>query len=145
MNIDRLMKWMYGYNTTTSSTNTDDFGSHAPGIIKSMQMLEAEFGNLRTSSPSSDNNNRSDVINDNKMALNTFSPYAHVDLLGGSSSHSQRLPYEANDIVATIGDEVQASNNTNMKRKKDEIVDDGRNHNLPHDKMDRTGVQSATK
>jgi len=126
------MKWLYGYNTTTSST--DNFGSHAPGIIKSIQMLEAQFGNLQASSPSSDNNTRNDVINNNKTMLNTSSVYAHLDLLGGSSSHPQHPSSEVNNIVATNGDAVRDSNSTNMKRKKEEIGDDGRIHSLPHNK-----------
>jgi len=111
MSSDRLMIWMYGYNTTTPSDDTNDFGSHAPGIIKSMQMLEAQFGNLHASSPSP-------------------SP----DLLGSSSSNSQQPPSGANNIVATNSDEVHGSNNINMKRKKEEVVDDGRIHSLPHNK-----------
>ncbi|RHN63965.1 putative transcription factor C2H2 family [Medicago truncatula] len=131
MNSDRLMKWMYGYNTTKSSADTNGFGSHAPGIIKAMQMLDTQFENLHASSPSSD---RNDVINNNKMVLNTSSAFAHLDLLGGSSSHSQQPPSETNNIVATNGDEIRAFNNTNMKRKKEEIVDDGRTHSLSHNK-----------
>jgi len=41
MSSDRLMKWLYGYNTTTLSADSNNFGNHAPGIIKSMQILEA--------------------------------------------------------------------------------------------------------
>ena len=41
MSSDRLMKWLYGYNTTTLSVDSNNFGNHAPGIIKSMQILEA--------------------------------------------------------------------------------------------------------
>ena len=128
------MKWLYGYNTTTSSADSNNFGSHAPGIIKSIHMLETQFGNLHASPPSSDNNNMNDVINNNKMMLNTSSVYAHPSLLGGSSSNSQHPPSEANNIVATNGDEVRASNSTNMKRKKEDILDDGRIHSLPHNK-----------
>jgi len=88
MSSDRLMKWLYGYNTTTLSADTNNFGNHAPGIIKSMQILEAQFGNLHASSPSSVSNNMNDVIN-KILVLNTSSAYGHPKLLGGSSSHSQ--------------------------------------------------------
>jgi hypothetical protein len=79
------MKWLYGYNTTTSSADTNNFGNHVPGIIKSMQILEAQFGNLHASSPSSFSNNMNDVIN-NMLVLNTSSAYDHPELPGGSSS-----------------------------------------------------------
>jgi hypothetical protein len=97
MSSDRLMKWLYGYNTTTSSADTNNFGNHAPGIIKSMQILKAQFGNLHASSPSSVSNNMNDVIN-NMLVLNTSSAYDHSDLHGGLSSHSQQPPHIARTL-----------------------------------------------
>jgi len=44
MNSDRLKKWLYGYNTTTSSTYANSFGDHAPGILNAMQSLESNKG-----------------------------------------------------------------------------------------------------
>jgi len=34
MSSDRLMKWLYGYDKTTSLTYTNNFDNHAPVIIK---------------------------------------------------------------------------------------------------------------
>lgn len=87
MNTDRLMKWMYGYNLTTNSSSssvaTNNFGSHAPGIIKAMEILEAQFGHPHASSV---NNNANDVINNNIMVLDKSVAHDHSDLPGGSSS-----------------------------------------------------------
>jgi len=81
MNTDRLMKWLYGYNLTTNSSSSsvasNDFGSHAPGIIKSMKILEAQFGHLHASSI---NNNTNDVINNNMMVLDKSVAHDHPDL-----------------------------------------------------------------
>ncbi|RHN51883.1 hypothetical protein MtrunA17_Chr6g0474091 [Medicago truncatula] len=121
MSSDRFMKWLYGYNTTTSSVNTSSFGNDVLGIIKSMQILEVQFGNLHASSPSSFINNMNDVIN-NMMMLNTSSAYDHPGLLGGSSSHSQQLSSHTNNVLATDGDKARASNIHNMKMKNEEVV-----------------------
>jgi len=133
MSSDGLMKWLYGYNKTTSSTDTINFDNHAPGIIKSMQILEAQFGTLHASSPSFVSNNMNNVINNNNMlVLNTSSAYDHPDLPGGSSSHSQHPSSQTNNVLSTDGDEVRAYNNNNMKMKNKEIVEDGRIHSLPY-------------
>jgi len=95
MNNERLMKWLYGYNLTTkthdhslsdsnssSSVATNGFGSHAPGIIKAMEILEAQFGHQHASSV---NNNTNDV-NNNKRVLDTSVAHDHSDLPRGSTS-----------------------------------------------------------
>jgi len=97
MSSDRLMKCLYGYNTTTSSTDTNNFGNHATGIIKSMQILEAQFGNLQASSPSSVSNNINDVINNNNILVMNTSSYDHPDLPANSSLHSQQPLSQTNN------------------------------------------------
>lgn len=86
-----------------------NYGSHAPGIRKAMQILKVQFGNLASSSSSSVVNNN-DVINDNK-----------INVVGVHHS------------VSTVDDDT--IDNTNKKnKKKEKNVDDGRIHSLPHRK-----------
>jgi hypothetical protein len=56
------------------------------------------------------------------LVLNTSSSYDHLGLPGGSSSHSQQLSSQTNNVLVTDGDEVRASNINNMKMKNEEIV-----------------------
>jgi hypothetical protein len=56
------------------------------------------------------------------LVLNTSSAYDHLGLPGGSSSHSQQLSSQTNNVLVTDGDEVRASNINNMKMKNEEIV-----------------------
>lgn len=56
------------------------------------------------------------------LVLNTSPAYDNPGLLGGSSSHSQQLSTQTNNVVATDGDEVRDSNIHNMKMKNEEVV-----------------------
>jgi hypothetical protein len=95
---------LYDYNKTTSLIDTNNFDNHAPGIIKPMQIPEAQFGNLHASSPSFVSNNMNDVINNNNMlVLNTYYAYDHPNLPGGSSSHSQQPSSQTNNVLAMCG------------------------------------------
>ncbi|RHN69194.1 putative transcription factor C2H2 family [Medicago truncatula] len=123
MNNNRLFQWMHGYNTTlkiythssfdydsSSSVGTNNFGSHAPGILKAMEILETQFGHLHTSTSSSSssiniNMNDDIIINNNKN----------------------------NNMMMTMNTYVAASSHLDL-HKRNENINDGRIHSLPHKK-----------
>jgi len=137
---------MHGYNTThsSSSVGTNNFGSHAPGILKAMEILEAQFGHLHTSTSSSSssiniNINDDIIINNNKnnnmmTTMNTsVAASSHLDLHVSLSLQSQELPSQMINIyVADVGDVNK--NDMRRKKKSNENIDDGRIHSLPHKK-----------
>jgi len=166
MNSDRLVQWLHGYNTTakiythsavdsnsSSSIGINNFGSHAPGILKSMQILEAQFGHLHTSTSSINININDDVIINNNnnnnnnmkmMTMNTSIASSHPDLHVGLSAQSQELPSQAINICVVDVRDVNENDMRKKKKKKksNEITDDGRIHSLPHKK---NGPYSCSK
>ncbi|XP_058772790.1 uncharacterized protein LOC131646857 [Vicia villosa] len=115
---------------SSSSFATHNYGSHAPGILKAMKILKAQFSNSNalTSSPSAYNNE--DVINsyNNTMQMNVFYDAYHPNLLVTGSSQSHELRYDQTAVVSV--DRV-ASARVYFKKKN---TDDGRTHSLPHKK-----------
>ncbi|XP_058774211.1 uncharacterized protein LOC131648477 [Vicia villosa] len=143
--IDRMMRCFYvpnpfkrkctnllSNNNYSSSTATNTFTSHAPGIMKAMQMLEVQFG---SSHASSSNNNIEDVSNVNNMTMNASTDFYHPGHQGHLSFHSQGLLSQTINFDAAHGDDIRVGNKINWKRKKsNENFDDGRIHSLPFKK-----------
>src|SRR4051812_49013383 len=143
--IDRMMRCFYvpspfkrirsnllSNNNYSSSTSTNTFTSHAPGIMKSMQMLEVQFGSLYASSS---NNNIEDVINVNNLMMNASTDSYHLDHRGRLSSHSQGLLSHQINFDVARDDDIRVGNEKNRKRKNSsENFDDGRIHSLPFKK-----------
>ncbi|XP_024633575.1 probable serine/threonine-protein kinase DDB_G0271402 [Medicago truncatula] len=154
MNSERFFQWMNGYNTTpkinthssfnsdsSSSAGINNFGSHAPGIKKAMQILEAQFGHLQTSTSSINinddiinNNNKTANNNNNKMMkMNTSTTSSHLDLHVGLSSQLQELPSQTINLFVTDVRDIN-KNDKRKKKKSNENIDDGKIHSLPHEK-----------
>ncbi|KAK2379302.1 hypothetical protein QL285_067117 [Trifolium repens] len=118
MNLDKLREWASDQNTIrktcnhsssnvdSSSSSTNHFADNAPAI----RILKSQFGHPHVSLLSS--------IDEVKNKSNVFAASDHLDLPGGSSSHSDEPPAQMIDVVATDGDEFGDGNNNRKKNKK---------------------------
>ncbi|KAK2433030.1 hypothetical protein P8452_30425 [Trifolium repens] len=111
MNLDKLREWASDQNTIrktcnhsssnvdSSSSSTNHFGNNTPALRKAMIILESQFSHPHVSVLSS-----IDEVNNNKNMMNVVAS-DHLDLPGGSSSHSDEPPVQMINVVATDGDE----------------------------------------
>jgi hypothetical protein len=130
MNLDKLREWASDQNTIrktcnhsssnvdSSSSSTNHFGNNTPALRKAMIILESQFSHPHVLVLSS-----IDEVNNNKNMMNVVAS-DHLDLPGGSSSHSDEPPVQMINVVATDGDEFGDGNN-NRKKKLKKSADDG--------------------
>jgi hypothetical protein len=136
MNLDKLREWASDQNTIrktcnhsssnvdSSSSSTNHFGNNTPALRKAMIILESQFSHPHVLVLSS-----IDEVNNNKNMMNVVAS-DHLDLPGGSSSHSDEPPVQMINVVAIDGDEFGDGNN-NRKKKLKKSAGDGTIRSIP--------------